>query len=280
MISREDLRYFKVGSGQVTYFEVGKGELVLGIAGWPQSGFSLLKDPDHIHTSGYRLWAMNLPGWVGSSLLDDKLNHNYYNLSHWLAGVLDTMAIDRVNLLGVSNGAALCLYFSTLFPDRVKSIVANAPPVDYGKRVKGRRQFVFRLAEESADMRRFLFETMKQYPILTSALLGALPDKNDTFNQQAIELAKEVKLRAFFETLQQIVHSNLRETLRQVTVPVRIVVGDRDEIYADAIEAAALIPNAELVRVAGSHRLSIEDPRTFYDQAFNFFAQQPARIEA
>jgi pimeloyl-ACP methyl ester carboxylesterase len=106
-----DVRYYQAGVGEPLIVLDGAG----GIRLTPALGL-LARD--------FRVVAVELPGWGAepnhrSQSLDD--------LAETVAAVADAIGHQRYHLLGTSLGGAVALHLALLYPERVISLVLEAP---------------------------------------------------------------------------------------------------------------------------------------------------------
>ena len=78
----------------------------------------------------YRVIAMDTRGHGKS---DRSKDLNMEDLSLDVLDVLDFLKIDKINLLGFSDGANLALTFAKNFPNRVKRLILNSPNKEFSQ---------------------------------------------------------------------------------------------------------------------------------------------------
>lgn len=71
----------------------------------------------------FRVIVIEMPGW------GDQPNDvaDFDGLAHQVAGVVTDLGIGSFHLMGTSFGGACAMHIVTLFPDRVLSLVLDAP---------------------------------------------------------------------------------------------------------------------------------------------------------
>lgn len=104
----------------VRCFEAGEGAAVLHLpgAGGPKMTFAL----DAL-AELFRVIIVDYPGW-GAQPNDVA---DFDALARQIAEIATALGLDRFHILGTSFGGACALHFATLFPDRVESLVLEAP---------------------------------------------------------------------------------------------------------------------------------------------------------
>ena len=112
-------------AGRMTnYHDQGQGEPVVLLHG---SGPGV---------SAWANWRLNLPVLAQQRRViapdmagfgfTERLNNELYSVSHWvahLAGLLDSLGLEQVDLVGNSFGGSLALHFSLAYPQRVRRLV-------------------------------------------------------------------------------------------------------------------------------------------------------------
>lgn len=110
-----DTNYHDMGSGAPVVLLHGSGP---GVSAWANWRLNL-----PVLAKRYRVIA---PDMVGFGYTERQL-HARYDMDTWVAhllGLLDALALDRVDVVGNSFGGALALQFATRYPDRIERIVA------------------------------------------------------------------------------------------------------------------------------------------------------------
>jgi pimeloyl-ACP methyl ester carboxylesterase len=104
----------------VRYLAAGDGPVVLYLpgAGGPKLTFAL----DTLATR-FRVIVVEYPGW-GAQPNDVA---DFDGLARQVEQIATALGLDRFHLVGTSFGGACALHFVTLFPERVESLVLEAP---------------------------------------------------------------------------------------------------------------------------------------------------------
>jgi pimeloyl-ACP methyl ester carboxylesterase len=118
---------------RVSVLTTGAGADVLLVHGLGAAKSSFFDCAAHLADSGYRVHAIDLPGFGGSS----KPTLAPYSAT-WFAetvlGVMDTLEIESAHLAGNSMGGRVVLELGLAAPERVRSIAALCPAVAFVKR--------------------------------------------------------------------------------------------------------------------------------------------------
>ena len=104
----------------VRYLEAGAGPAVLCLPGAGGPKLTLALDA---LAERFRVIVLELPGWgaQGNDVTD------FDGLATQVAEIATALDLDRFHLMGTSLGGACALHLVTLFPDRVESLVLEAP---------------------------------------------------------------------------------------------------------------------------------------------------------
>lgn len=124
----------KLRSGlEISTLTMGEGPDVLLLHGLGSAKSSFFELASALAAAGYRVHALDLPGFGGSS----KPLRAPYSAS-WFAeavlGAMDAQAIDRAHVVGNSMGGRVALELALRRPERVRSVVGLAPAVAFVKR--------------------------------------------------------------------------------------------------------------------------------------------------
>jgi pimeloyl-ACP methyl ester carboxylesterase len=128
------VRDVRLRSGlKVSTLSTGEGPDVLMIHGLGAAKSSFFDCAALLARDGYRVHALDLPGFGGSS----KPPRAPYS-APWFAeavrGVMDALEIDSAHLVGNSMGGRVALEIGLRWPERVRSIAALCPAVAFVKR--------------------------------------------------------------------------------------------------------------------------------------------------
>lgn len=204
-----------------------------------------------------RVIALDLPGWG----LSDKPRFTgrtaHDALAVWVSGVLgllDALGLEQVELLGHSMGGFTALGVALARPERVKRLVL----VDTGglsPTIQMDVQLYFALGPERLHRllgRRFTRLVLRNGGGSQAAeldgprfeLLHGLLTQSEVIPSGAAAFHKWINFSG--------VHLTLTNRLRELTMPVLLMWGDRDAVtsYHDALMAARLLPDGHLVALA------------------------------
>jgi pimeloyl-ACP methyl ester carboxylesterase len=114
-------RFAEIKSGRIAYFEQGQGPVALFIHGVPLNGYHWR----HIIASlkhRRRCIAIDLMG-LGFTEIASTQDVSFTAQAQMIAEVLDSLAIDKVDLIANDSGGAIAQIFAARHPHRLTSLV-------------------------------------------------------------------------------------------------------------------------------------------------------------
>ena len=188
------------------------------------------------YVRAYRVYALDLPGEPGRSTpIRPEWDGPAY--TEWLADALDALHLDRVTLVGLSQGGWTALKFAVAHPQRVEKLALLTP----GGIVPDKASFLFHAIPSL-----MLGKTGTRH--LLHVLYGEQPIPEGV--EEAIDLINRNfrprmgKLPIFFDT-----------ELQQLTMPTLLVIGDHDALrdgHAIAERLRGLLPQFEVAIIPGA----------------------------
>ena len=120
---------FEVASGGATIAgeDSGSGPPIVLLHGLTATRRYVVMGSSLLERRGYRLIAYDARAHGDSSAAPSATEYEYEDLVADLEAVLDSLAFDRVALVGSSMGAATALAFALEHPERVAAIVQSTP---------------------------------------------------------------------------------------------------------------------------------------------------------
>ncbi|XP_027164861.1 uncharacterized protein LOC113765006 [Coffea eugenioides] len=103
--------------------EIGDGPAILFLHGFPELWYSWRHQMLSLSAKGYRAIAPDLRGYGDSDAPPSPSNYTALHIVGDLVGLLDSLGLDRVFLVGHDWGAVMAWYFCLLRPDRIKALV-------------------------------------------------------------------------------------------------------------------------------------------------------------
>jgi pimeloyl-ACP methyl ester carboxylesterase len=101
-------------------YDAGTGDVVIV---FPGAGGPVISPALELLAERFRVVVLQLPGFGAQS--NDA--PDFDAVADQALAIIDALSIEKFHLLGVSFGGALALHFATLFPDRLVSLVLEAP---------------------------------------------------------------------------------------------------------------------------------------------------------
>ena len=252
------MKTVKVADVELELFEAGQGSAVLFLHG--ASGFDPRQPFVAPLSAKHRLIAPSHPGFGKSSLPEwlDSID----DIAHIYLELLDTLGLDKVDIVGCSIGGWIAAEMATKTPERVRRLIMVGPVgVKTGSADKLDIPDIFAMPQ--ADVQKLLFHD----PVRMTADPSKMSDD---------ELAVMFRNR---ETLALLVwepwmhNTKLKRRLHRVKAPALFIRGASDGLVSDAyLKAyAALLPNARTLTIpAAGHAPHLEQPEAFASKVLEF----------
>jgi 3-oxoadipate enol-lactonase len=258
--------FVRVADPVLYYEQAGAGEPVVLIHGGQMD--RRMWDPQFESWSKkYRVVRYDVRGYGRSA--DPTLP--YSDVDDLLA-VLDTLAIPRAHLVGLSLGGRIAIDFTLAHPDRVASLTAVAAGMSGFEFSAGNWPQQLRAAQDRGG--EAAAELWLQDPYMVPALEHA--DLAPRIRQLVLENA-----RVWLQNplLPRRLTPPAAKRLGEIRVPTLVVIGDRDvpdmQRVADAL--ASGIAGARKVVVAGAgHIVNLERPAEFDRAVLGFLSERAA----
>jgi pimeloyl-ACP methyl ester carboxylesterase len=252
------LRTVKVADVELELFEAGQGAPLLFLHG--ASGFDQRQPFVAPLSAKRRLIAPSHPGF-GQSSLPEWLD-SVDDIAHLYLELLDTLGLDKVDVVGCSVGGWIAAEMATKSPERVKRLVMVGPVgVKTGSPDKLDIPDIFAMPQ--SDVEKLLFHD----PVRMAPNASKMTDD---------ELAVMFRNR---ETLALLVwepwmhNTKLKRRLHRVKAPALFMRGASDGLVSgDYLKAyAALLPNTRIQTIpAAGHAPHLEQPEAFVSAVHEF----------
>lgn len=234
--------------------------------------------------AGYRVHLVDLPRHGGSRPWQGVLDDTFYR--RFLDDLLDTLALPRVGIIGLSMGGGIATGYALDRPERVSSLIAVGPGgIGARRRAQLLTWLFLRLPGAMRLTSRYLARRPEQVRRSMVAGLTAGADTRDLEDivRLAVEEARakdahgepaldDWQTRAYGPFSMRL---NLLPDLPRLTVPTLWVRGAQDTLVGDAelTAAAAAAPGSRLVTVADAgHIVTYDQPDEFIRLAQGFLA--------
>ncbi len=245
----------RTARGNVEFALAGEGEPVLISHGTP-GGYDQGVGIGRLLGDGFRTIAVSRPGFLrtpaGTGGTPDEQ-------AAAMIALLDELGIDRASILGLSGGGPVAAACARLFPERVRRLVLW-------------QSVLAPLPFDAEEVARLLVVNHALEWILAGALrcapwVALPPGLRDGETRRAVQA---VAVSAFPLALRQVgIRNDARqfarlnpEAVAEIAAPTLLVHGTRDPLvpFAHSARAAALIPEARLLPVAGgTHQSTLLD---------------------
>jgi len=184
---------------------------------------------------------------------DPRAFHSRTMMAEDMVRLLDHLEIDRADVMGYSMGAWISAYLAIDHPERVRSVVFGGLASAMVEGIGGQETIAEALETEDEAS-------------ITSA-------KGRAYRAFAIQTRSDRRaLAACMRGSRQPVP---REALAQLTMPVLIAVGTKDDVAGSVEELAALIPHAQVLPIPDrDHMLAVGD-RTYKEGVLAFLGDRP-----
>jgi pimeloyl-ACP methyl ester carboxylesterase len=106
----------------------GHGPLILCVHGWPELAYSWRHQLEHFAARGYRVAALDVRGYGGSSKPPDIAAYTLRNLASDVAAVIDRLGERSAIVLGHDWGAPISWMTALLHPDRISAVALLSIP--------------------------------------------------------------------------------------------------------------------------------------------------------
>jgi pimeloyl-ACP methyl ester carboxylesterase len=233
--------------------------MIIWIHGFPLS--SRIFEPQ----KSFPGFAPDLPGFGSAAPpLPDMTMDDY---ARAVLAQMDREKIDRAIFAGLSMGGYICFALARIAPERMTGLILidtrETPDNAEGK--KGRYETIEKVKEKGVSV---VVDSM-----LPKMLTPSAPPELVSEARKIMMSSSPAGVTAALKAMAE--RPDSTETLRAITVPTLIVVGDSDTITppSDAERMASLAPNATLAVIAGAAHLSnLEQPDQFNHAVESFLA--------
>lgn len=273
--------FVEAGSGDPVVLIHGAGPGAYGWAGWRQTIPALAKH--------YHVYALDT---LGFGLTDKPTNIAYTDqasVDH-LAGFIDALCLDKVNVCGNSRGAYMAAKYTLDRPERVIRLLmvssgslALAMGLERNARQMGGQNRLNDYDGTPESMRRFLEIIVNDHSKITDELIAdrvamaALPGHSYV---QESQKRWRASLKGDPNEWQRF---EMRHRLPQLTIPMHMVWGAKDNFAPPefAEKLAEMLPNVTFEMLENSgHQAQNDESERFNEIALTFFRGELDRKEA
>ena len=124
------MNFVTVENGPITLRVAVKGEgpLILCVHGWPELWFSWRHQLEHFAARGFKVAAMDVRGYGGSSKPHPIADYSMKNLTSDVAAVADALGGGKAILFGHDWGAPIVWNTALLYPEKVAAVAGLSVP--------------------------------------------------------------------------------------------------------------------------------------------------------
>ena len=141
-------KFVTVKGLKLYYEETGKGMPLLLMSGFGRTASDWRPYTPEL-SKYFRVIALDIPGHGRSDYMDTTDVYLHKRAAEYIIGLLDSLHIDSVNVLGASSGGFITLYIATLRPQLTKRIIVIGGQVYYSNTTR-ECHYVFRRSREKS----------------------------------------------------------------------------------------------------------------------------------
>ena len=245
------------------------GPRVLALHGWLDNAASFV--PLAPHLPGLDLVAPDLPGHGRSAHFPPGMDYSFASAVHSVLDIADALGWERFALLGHSMGAGIASLVAAACPERVERLVAIEA---LGALAEVPERTVERLRDAVEATRALPGKQLRVFPDLGPAVRARM--KANALGEAAARLlvergAKEVDggwcwssdPRLTLPSMVRMTEAQIEDLVAGIACPAKVLFADPAQPYLpDPVRRrrASLLPDGELLVLAGGHHLHMEQP--------------------
>ena len=250
------MQHFSSRGVDIAYSLEGEGDPILLIHGFASNSAVNWRSTGWIDTltkAGCGAIAMDVRGHGASAKLTDPGQYHLATLAADAAALVDHLGLGRVDVMGYSMGARIGVMLALDHPDKVRSLVIGGMGLGLVAGIGGEDDIVAALEAESiAAVKTPVGRGYRKFAELTRSDLPSLA--------ACMRVQREVVPR---------------ERLAELSMPVLVAVGTRDEVAGSAAGLAALIPGAQVLDIPGRDHMLATGDKVFKAGVLDFLARGP-----
>ena len=219
----------------------------------------------HSFSENYFCIMPDLPGHGENTNLDINSPLNFDVLTDWLSRLLDEIPAPKIHLVGYSLGGRAALTFACRYPERILTLtLESASPgiVDGSERARRLAEDTIRAESIREDGMSAFVEKWYRMPLFAS--LNSHPQKLSSIKESASRNDPHWMAKVIRE-LSPGAQTPLWDSLSNLSFPVLLIAGEKDEKYVQVIhKMAKRIPNSRSVIVPeAGHNVHAEQTEKF-----------------
>jgi pimeloyl-ACP methyl ester carboxylesterase len=248
-------KYLAIENSRIYYEEYGSGMPLLLLHG----GLGSISNFEKVIPELAKKFHVIVADSPAHGRSDQIENLTYHNMADHFSKMIDMLKLDSVYVMGWSDGAVISLLLAADRPDKVRRIIATGANI----RMDGVNQAALdwtnsisvEAVEAVKDQDPFVGEWLRTYKKLSGS--------EDSWKKYLVDI-KKLWLTEIYIT---------EEQLKSISVPVMLVVGDKDVIKLDhALANHRLIKNSQFCVLPNTtHDVYHEKPQLINAIAMDFF---------
>jgi pimeloyl-ACP methyl ester carboxylesterase len=215
-------------------------------------------------------------GYPPSDVPTDASSYSQQRAVADALAVLDDLGITQAHVVGLSMGGFCALHLALQRPDRVRTLVAAS--IGYGAEPSREKAFREECARTALAFLNDGTAAVASWYAVGPTRIQLREKDPEAWGEFASQLSEHsavgsaLTMRGVQGSRQSLYQ--LADELRQLTVPVLLMVGDQDEPAVNPTRMLGrTIPSATLAVVPGTgHTINLEEPDLFNQRVFAFFA--------
>jgi 3-oxoadipate enol-lactonase len=260
--------YFGNGDREVVCLLNG---LAMHTAAW--YGFLPRLRPD------YDVLLWDYPGQGRSSTAD--VPYHLDRIASYLDGILDTIGVEKVHLVGISYGGFVALEFARQFSSRLHTLVLSGIILSHETLFEMYEDLSLRFyrgGPETFDLyTRYMYEKIFGEAFVTAVGAERLETMRVNFHERYRErVSALIRLTQAQDPFFAALEGRLPE-YRAIPTPTLVIAGDEDRVMAPKAQKkiTAILPNSrfEIIEDAG-HVVYLEQPDCFFGLMRELFASK------
>jgi pimeloyl-ACP methyl ester carboxylesterase len=252
--------FFKSHDGtEINYIDEGNGDPVVLVHGFAASIQNNWRAPgviDAIVAAGRRVLALDCRGHGQSAKPHDPSAYEGTKMAEDVIALMDHCGVARADLIGYSMGSFISSMLMVRHPERFRSVILAGVGDGLLTRMGGRRENADEMARamEAPEA-----STSSENEMARNFRMFAQATGNDLQALAAMQRSR----RETFDPAR----------LREVTLPVLVLIGEKDTLVGSGEKLAAAIPGARHVVVPGDHLSAVGQPQ-FRDAIVRWLAER------
>lgn len=261
----------EIGIGTVRGLRFGAegGRCVLALHGWLDNAASFV--PLAAQLDGLDLVAPDLPGHGRSAHMPPGTDYTFVGAVHQVVDIADALGWQRFALLGHSMGAGIASLVAAAVPDRIERLVAIEA---LGALPETEPETVPRLRDAVAASRSLGQRPLRVFPDLDAPVRARM--RVNALSEPVARLLVERGVqpvdgghvwcsdpRLTIPTAVRMTPGQVDALIAGIDCPTRVIYADPPQPYLpepDRSRRARLLPQGDLVVMAGGHHLHMEQP--------------------